>query len=468
MNLEATMHDDWNPGNWLKEVSQAMEQVEKSTAENIRKDAQTLVPVDTGTLKQEIEVTKSKFEDGGYIVIAQGPGNYSVFYACIRGDMYVKMNKGHKPISQIKIGELVIGQDGLPHKVLNISSFPVTEKPDLVEVVTEYRKDNTHNLIVTHDHKILVFKNGVSFWEKAGNLDKSYQAFMPKKIDHKRGTGLKKICINCGIEYCDTMGHGQGKKYCLPACRNDHWSKGNNPHIGMKRSQETRIRMSLQKKEFLKKHPEKNINRILAQRGHTTGPEIKVEQYVKSLGLDYEKQFPIGRYLVDFYIPEINLAIEADGAFWHQDQDVDINRDKEIIKQIDDISIIHIHFTEKRFSKNIQYNPLDKAHYIQCNDSMNSFVNPEYFKPVRILSANRYNGGSKKSHPMLYDLTVEDVHSFLAGGVIVSNSFVELGTHAKKTDLQIHEMAAQPYLRPALKQNQSKFISSINDAFSGD
>ncbi|KKK98682.1 hypothetical protein LCGC14_2640310 [marine sediment metagenome] len=81
MNLEATIHDDWNPGNWLKEVSQAMEQVEKSTAENIRKDAQTLVPVDTGTLKQEIEVTKSKFEDGGYIVIAQGPGNYSVFYA---------------------------------------------------------------------------------------------------------------------------------------------------------------------------------------------------------------------------------------------------------------------------------------------------------------------------------------------------------------------------------------------------
>ncbi|HEA21195.1 MAG TPA: HK97 gp10 family phage protein, partial [Pricia antarctica] len=57
MNLEATIHDDWNPGNWLKEVSQAMEQVEKSTAENIRKDAQTLVPVDTGTLKQEIEVT---------------------------------------------------------------------------------------------------------------------------------------------------------------------------------------------------------------------------------------------------------------------------------------------------------------------------------------------------------------------------------------------------------------------------
>ena len=79
--LYTTMHDDWNPGNWLREVSAAMEQVEKSTAEKIRNDAQSLVPIDTGTLRKEIEVTKSKFEGGGWIVIAQGPGNYSVFYA---------------------------------------------------------------------------------------------------------------------------------------------------------------------------------------------------------------------------------------------------------------------------------------------------------------------------------------------------------------------------------------------------
>ena len=466
MNLEATIHDDWNPGNWLKEVDIKMGQLEKSTAEKIAADARAIVHVskfDGEHLKDRIEVKVSKFYKGGYFVIAQGPGNYDHFYACVRGDMYVKMDKKHKPISQIKIGELVIGQDGLLHEVLNISSFPVAEKPDLIEVITEYRKDNTHNLIVTNDHKILVFKDGVSFWEKAGNLDDSYQAFMPKKIDQKKGTAPKRVCVNCGISYSRIGGGvGQGKKYCSPDCRNDHWRKGNSPHIGMKRSREARNNLSRQKKEFLKNNPEKHINRILAQKGHATGPEIKVEQYVKSFGLDYEKQFKIGRHFVDFYIPEISLAIEADGSFWHQDQNRDINRDKEIIKQMDDISIIHIHFTHKQYSKNIQYNPLDKVYYLQCNDSMNSFVNPNYFKPVRILSAKRYKGGSKYSHSMLYDLTVEGVHSFLAGGVIVSNSFVELGIHKTRY------MPAKPYLRPALKKNQSKFISSINNSFSGD
>ncbi len=81
MNLEATIHDDWNPGNWLAEVDLKMEGLEEETAENIKRDAEALVPVDEGTLKTQIEVKSSKFYKGGYFVIAQAPGNYSHFYA---------------------------------------------------------------------------------------------------------------------------------------------------------------------------------------------------------------------------------------------------------------------------------------------------------------------------------------------------------------------------------------------------
>ncbi len=33
--------------------------------------------------------------------------------------------------------------------------------------------------------------------------------------------------------------------------------------------------------------------------------------------IHYEYQKPIGRYVVDFYLPDKNLIIECDGAYWH-------------------------------------------------------------------------------------------------------------------------------------------------------
>ena len=79
--LYTTMHDDWNPKGYLAAVDREMGRLENSTAEDILRDAITLVPVDEGTLKKEIELKKSKFERGGWIVVAQGPGNYDKFYA---------------------------------------------------------------------------------------------------------------------------------------------------------------------------------------------------------------------------------------------------------------------------------------------------------------------------------------------------------------------------------------------------
>ena len=87
MNLEATIYDDWNPGNWLKEVDIKMGHLEKETAEKIAADARTLVPVDNSEgadkehLKNRIEVKESKYYKGGWTVIAQAPGNYIKFYA---------------------------------------------------------------------------------------------------------------------------------------------------------------------------------------------------------------------------------------------------------------------------------------------------------------------------------------------------------------------------------------------------
>ena len=49
---------------------------------------------------------------------------------------------------------------------------------------------------------------------------------------------------------------------------------------------------------------------------------------IENLVLNFEKQYRVGRYVFDFYIPSSNLLIEADGTFWHSDPRFYPNPDK--------------------------------------------------------------------------------------------------------------------------------------------
>ena len=49
-----------------------------------------------------------------------------------------------------------------------------------------------------------------------------------------------------------------------------------------------------------------------------TGIELKIEQELKHRGIFYKKQVPLlSVAIVDFYLPEENIVIQADGCFWH-------------------------------------------------------------------------------------------------------------------------------------------------------
>lgn len=58
-----------------------MDEVCKEGAEMIAEDARSLAPKKTGKLASEIDVRTSKYEGGGYVVEAQGAGNYDKYYA---------------------------------------------------------------------------------------------------------------------------------------------------------------------------------------------------------------------------------------------------------------------------------------------------------------------------------------------------------------------------------------------------
>jgi hypothetical protein len=48
-----------------------------------------------------------------------------------------------------------------------------------------------------------------------------------------------------------------------------------------------------------------------------TKPERKMKELLDQLGVEYIFQYPIGKYLCDFYVPSRNLVIEVDGEYWH-------------------------------------------------------------------------------------------------------------------------------------------------------
>lgn len=69
------------------------------------------------------------------------------------------------------------------------------------------------------------------------------------------------------------------------------------------------------------------------------------------LGVSYFKQYPIGqRYVVDAFVPKMNLAIEADGDYWHA-LEKNIRRDMEKDEYLLDAGFKVLRATESELRK---------------------------------------------------------------------------------------------------------------------
>lgn len=82
--------------------------------------------------------------------------------------------------------------------------------------------------------------------------------------------------------------------------------------------------------------------RNLAKKGKLTDIEAIVDKFLQSKEIEYINEYPIGRKVVDFYIPSQNLIIEADGEYWHQDKEKDSMRDTYIKEKIPGVNIIRL------------------------------------------------------------------------------------------------------------------------------
>ena len=74
--------------------------------------------------------------------------------------------------------------------------------------------------------------------------------------------------------------------------------------------------------------------------------ETKVEQILwkklrnKSLGLRWRRQHPIDMFILDFYAPEIKLAIELDGSIHKTKENKDYDEERTYYLESRDIKVI--------------------------------------------------------------------------------------------------------------------------------
>jgi very-short-patch-repair endonuclease len=137
--------------------------------------------------------------------------------------------------------------------------------------------------------------------------------------------------------------------------------------------------------------------------------EKKVEWWLKKENIQYESQkyFNNGyrKFWVDFYLPEYNIIIEADGKYWHNaidDQLRDIELKKVFAGKI-------IHFKEDDIRNNFEA-CISKLDLIMT--TQNCFVDVEVRKVLK---------WNLEKEIYVYNLEVEDDNTYTANKIIVHN-----------------------------------------------
>lgn len=93
-------------------------------------------------------------------------------------------------------------------------------------------------------------------------------------------------------------------------------------------------------------------------RKHSTLSEVILWKYLKGkqrMGIDFNRQKPIGNYIIDFYNSEYRLAIEVTGSSHENKYEYDTKRHTILEKLGIKILYIHDHDIKKRLPAVIDY-----------------------------------------------------------------------------------------------------------------
>jgi len=171
---------------------------------------------------------------------------------------------------------------------------------------------------------------------------------------------------------------------------------------------EVRQRMTESYKKTILAFPDRHPNRIMAQKGFISSLEKRMMHILDALDLNYEHQFPVLNFFVDFALKDLKVAIEVDGRYWHdKDPEKDLLRQKKIEEE---------GWTVVRFDNN----DLKKESLVK--EELQRIVSNhsgEYgFMQVEVVKVEHW---IPKKAKMLYNLSVEEDESYVAKGFVVHN-----------------------------------------------
>ncbi len=122
----------------------------------------------------------------------------------------------------------------------------------------------------------------------------------------------------------------------------------------------------MQKKHISTKHNKLNMTNLFNKksqikkrkllRKNATFPEQILWQEIRNRkinSLKFKRQFSIGRYVVDFYSPEIRLVIEIDGGYHIKEEVKKYDLDRQ--KSLELLGLRCLRFTNKEIKENISH-----------------------------------------------------------------------------------------------------------------
>ena len=164
-------------------------------------------------------------------------------------------------------------------------------------------------------------------------------------------SGLNKdVCIDCGLElkdirsiYCPKCYYFnnnsmkikevikkniESNKIMRNSDKGKEWK--NKISIKAKLRHKNRPELSQKQREYML-----NGGAAIASAGikNPSKPQVEIFEMIKNLGYNTKLNHPCLNYSIDIAIPDLKIAIEYDGSYWHQDKEKDRIRQENIEKE---------------------------------------------------------------------------------------------------------------------------------------
>jgi len=376
--------------------------------------AKELCPVDTGRLRSSIQHKTIPVELS--VVIGT-----NVEYACVIGsrhNVYYPEGRTSGDIGNYKPNS-VLSKDGEPHRIVVKHRFPQIGKNEIEGISIKIKK-RRNPLIVTKDHLILTLREECLQWMRANELRLNDMVFRKRShnaiIDNSNKVEFN--CV-CGKDFFINKSelNFRKPKYCSQECYYKYTyhdrAKGKKWHL---------------------KEEQKGPNHWMWKGGKSFEP--------------YDWRFN----------NELKKFIQKRDK--HTCQSCGMKKNL----------VIHHIDTNKMNSEISNLTTLcnschTRIHRIDCELPD---VNLKIFKPIPILELKKvvFKRKNKEKLPNLYDFTIDNENSFVCGGILIHNSYVEFMAPLEHPRPG-RETGQMPFLRPAIFQSKKKIMELTKAHFKG-